>query len=149
MWNESKSLLLSKICVFLFMALLLACVLLAPRLVERLQIMSNNASMAESSLFLLTIYSGAIPAAALLVNLYVLLRRIGTGCVFVKENTACMRYISWCCFIGAAICTASSLYYLPWFAIGVSAAFAGIVIRVVKNVFDKAVSLQNDAELVI
>ena len=149
MWNDSKSLVLSKICVVLFMVLLLASAILAPRMVARLISMSLQAHIAGSGLFLGTIYAGFVPAAALLAWLYVFLHRIGSGRVFVRENTACLRYISWCCFLGAAICLASGLYYVPWFAIGVSAAFMGIVVRVIKNVFAKAVSLQDDAEFTI
>jgi len=149
MWNDSKSLLLSKICVILFMALLLICAIVAPRLVRLLTLMSMPAFMAGPTLFMITIYSGCVPAAALLAWLYVLLHRIGAGRVFVKENTACLRYISWCCFAGAAICLASALYYIPWTAVGISAAFMGIIVRVVKNVVAKAVSLQDDAEFTI
>jgi hypothetical protein len=149
MWNDSKSLVLSKICIAMFMVLLLVSAILAPRLVARLISMSSQAHAAGSTLFLATIYVGSVPAALLLGCLYVFLRRIAMGRVFVRENIAFLRYISWCCFAGAVICTASGLYYLPWYAIGIAAAFMGIVVRVIKDVFAKAVSLQDDAELTI
>jgi len=149
MWNESKSLMLSKVSVWLFMALLVVCLVLAPRLVARLIFMSSPASDAGNALFLLTIYAGAIPAGALLAVFNIFLSRIGKGIVFARENIRSLRQISWCCFIGAVICTLSALYYLPWLAIGVAAAFMGLIVRVVKNVFSKAVSLQDDAELTI
>jgi len=149
MWNDSKSLILSKISVWLFMVLLLVCAILAPRLVDRLMFMSGAASDAGSTFFLVTIYAGSIPAGVLLVVFNVFLNRIGRGIVFVRENIGSLRQISWCCFIGAAICIVSAVYYLPWLAIGVAAAFMGLILRVVKNVFSKAVSLQDDAELTI
>ena len=149
MWNESKSLTLSKTCVVVFMALLLACAILAPRFVASFVGIAASASTAGNALFLTTIYAGCVPAAALLVCLYALLQRIGAGSVFVKENTACLRHISWCCFAGAAICIASALYYIPWLAIGVAAAFMGLIVRVIKNVVAKAVSLQDDADFTI
>ena len=149
MWNDSRSLLLSKICVVVFMVLLVASALVAPRLVASLMRMSVMANLAGSTLFYATIYAACAPAAALLVWLYVLLHRISAGRVFIRENTACLRYISWCCFLGAAICLASAFYYLPWGAIGVSAAFMGLIVRFVKNVIAKAVSLQDDAEFTI
>ena len=149
MWNDSKSLVLSKICVVSFMVLLLVCAILAPRIVERLMQMSVQAHRAGLGFFLVTIYVGCAPAIALLACLHMLLRRIGAGRVFVMENTACLRHISWCCFAGAAICLVSALYYAPWAAIGIAAAFVGLVVRVIKNVFAKAVSLQDDAELTI
>ena len=149
MWNDSKSLVLSKISVVLFMALLVVSAVLAPRIVARLMWLSALANSAGNGLFLGTIYSGCVPAAGLLVCLHILLNRIGKRRVFVKENTVCLRYMSWCCFAGSLICLASATYYLPWVAIGVAAAFMGIVIRVIKNVFAEAVALQDDAEFTI
>ena len=149
MWNDRKSLVLSKVSVLFFVALLLACMVLAPRLVGRLMAMSIQASIAGRAVFLSTIYVGAVPAAGLLVCLYILLHRIGSGRVFIKENISCLRQISWCCYAGAVICLASALYYVPWAAVGVAAAFMGLIVRVVKNVVSKAVSLQEEAELTI
>jgi len=149
MWNDKKSLMLSKICVLIFMALLIVCAICAPWMIGRLRSMSSAAFAAGRALFLITVYTGAVPAAGLLISLYVLLHRIGTGRVFIKENTTSLRQISWCCLAGAAISIASAFYYLPWAAIGVAAAFMGIIVRVVKNVVAKAVSLQDEADLTV
>jgi len=149
MWTETKSLTLSKAFVALFMLLIIACAVLAPRIVNMLMHLSLSAHKAGKTLFFITIYTGCAAAAALLMYLYILLHKIGEGCVFIPENTACLRNISWCCFIGAAICLASGLYYIPWYAIGVAASFMGLIVRIVKNVFAKAVSLQDEAELTI
>ena len=149
MWNDKKSLLLSKICVVLFMALLISCAALAPRIVSRLILVSLQANIMGRTPFLITIYVGFIPAAGLLICLYLLLHRIGEGRVFVGENTTCLRQISWCCFAGAVICLASAIYYVPWVAVGIAAAFMGLIVRVVKNVVAKAVSLQDDADYTI
>ena len=149
MWNDSKSLILSKIFVIIFMVLLLVVAILAPGFVTSLTKMSALAYTAGKAFFLATIYTGCVPAAGLLVCLYVLLQRISAGGVFVKENVACLRYISWCCFAGAMICFVSALYYVLWLAVGAAAAFMGLIVRVIKNVFAKAVSLQNDADLTI
>jgi len=131
------------------MALLIACIVGAPWLVSRFLLTNITAQNAGRMLFLITIYSGSVPAAALLVFLYTLLNRIGTGSVFVDKNIAYLRYISWCCFAGAMICIISAFYYVPWFAPGIAAAFMGLIIRVVKNVIAKAVALQDDSDLTI
>ena len=135
--------------VILFIVLMVVCAVLAPRLVARLMAMSRIADSAGMELFLYTIYTGCVPAAGLLISLHLLLRRIISGDVFVNENTACLRYMSWCCYSGAVICLVSALYYLPWVTIGIAAAFMGLVMRVIKNVFAKAISLQDDVELTI
>ena len=149
MWNDKKSLVLSKICIILFMVLLVVSAVSARWIVNVLLNSSVSAALAGRALFLLTIYAGCVPSAALLVCLYLLLHRIGSERVFVRENTACLRHISWCCFVGAAICLASAFYYLPWMAVGVAASFMGLIVRVIKNVIAKAVSLQDDADFTI
>ena len=149
MWKNSKSIRLSKICTILFMVLLLACLVSAPWLVYRLIFMSLPAQNAGLTLFLITIYVGGIPAAALLAWLYALLHQIGSGHVFIKENVAYLRYISWCCFAGAVLCFASAFYYIPWVALGIAAAFMGLILRVVKNVIAEAVALQDESDLTI
>jgi len=149
MWNDSRSIKLSKICTILFMVLLVACLVTAPWLVARLFVMSQPAQKAGNVLFLATIYIGSVPAAALLAFLYALLHKIGTGRVFISANVAYLRYISWCCFAGAAICIASASYYVPWAALGIAAAFMGLIIRVVKNVVAEAVALQDESDLTI
>jgi len=149
MWDDSKSVVLSKICVIIFMVLLLAVAILAPGIVTALMRVSMLAYTAGRAFFLATIYAGCVPAAVLLVCLYILLQRISAGSVFVKENVACLRFISWCCLAGAIICLVSSLYYLPWMAVGAAAAFMCLIVRVIKNVIAKAVSLQDDADLTI
>ena len=149
MWMNSRSIMLSKICTILFMVLLLACLVSAPWLVCRLISMSLPAQNAGLQLFLITIYVGGVPAAVLLAFLYALLHKIGSGCVFINENIAYLRYISWCCFVGAIICFASAFYYIPWAALGIAAAFMGLILRVVKNVIAEAVTLQDESDLTI
>ena len=146
MWDDRKSLSLSKCCVIFFMAMLLACAVYAPWAFSGrfLRALSGN-----KALFLSTVYAGFLPAAALLVCLYILLRRLSAGRVFVRENTDCLRHISWCCFADAAISLLSSLYWFPWFAVGVAAAFMGLIVRVVKNVVGRAVALQDEADYTI
>jgi len=149
MLNDDKSILVSKISVILFMALLLGCAAMAPALVSRLLGLSALAKAAGQGPFLATLYIGTIPAAALLISLFLLLQRIGRGNVFVRENVKCLCFISWCFFVGGLVCLLSSLYYAPWLPIGIMAVFMGIVVRVIKNVIAKAVALQDDADFTI
>jgi hypothetical protein len=140
---------LSKIFTVFFMILLVACMAGAPWLVTRLLSMSQPAQDAGSTLFLISIYVGSVPAATLLALLYALLHKISSGYVFISENVTYLRYISWCCFAGAIICITSGFYYIPWFAPGIAAAFMGLIIRVIKNVVAEAVTLQDESDLTI
>ena len=109
MWNDKRSLILSKCCVIFFMALLLTCDVFAPRGFDAF---FRYLTESRKVYFLATVYVGSVPAVALLVFMYILLHRIGEGQVFIDQNTECLRYISWCCFAGAAISLASSFYWM-------------------------------------
>ncbi len=146
MWTDSKSILLSRIAVILFMAALVAAAISAPWLLGRLFIFEH---WQIAVLFLITVYVGCIPAVLLLISLFRLLRRIEKGEVFIQKNVNSLRYISWYCFTGAVISLVSSFYYIPWIMVSVAAAFMGLIVRVVKNVFARAVSLQDDADYTI
>jgi len=128
------------------MAILIVTLFFSPRLIARLQIMSSNANAADPLFFFATVFVGAIPAAAILVSMYLLLHRISMGEVFVHKNVTYLRFMSWCFFIGGLIASASALYYAPWLPIGIAAVFMWLVIRVVMSVIEKAIALQDDAD---
>ncbi|SHH75374.1 Protein of unknown function [Sporobacter termitidis DSM 10068] len=147
MWNDSKSIVLSRISVIAFMVLLVLAVIFAPWIVS--MTFSYAVKPGWDKWFLVTIYTGCIPAAALLLSLYRLLRRIERGEVFIQKNVESLRHISWFCFAGAVISAVSALYYISWIMVAVAAAFVALIVRVVKNVFARAVSLQDDADFTI
>ncbi|MFZ7102756.1 MAG: DUF2975 domain-containing protein [Peptococcaceae bacterium] len=149
MWNNKKSLGLSKVCILLFMSGLIVTVISAPWLTRWFLSFSRAELQGTGPFFLATIYVGSIPALILLYSLFSLLRRIETGQVFITENVETLRHISWSCFIGAAIGFISFFYYFPWIFVAVAAAFMGLIVRVVKNVVAKAVELQNEVDYTI
>jgi len=149
MWNGEKSIVLSKLCVLLFMALLLAVVLAAPWVTQWFVDVTQAGLQEERGYLLATTYVGAVPAAYLLYSLFKLLRRIEAGQVFTDDNVELLRRISWSCFAGAVIALVSLFYYYPWVFVAVAAAFMGLIVRVVKNVFAQAVELQNEADYTV
>lgn len=149
MWNNKRSILLSKACTILFMGALFILCIFAPCFINWLTLHSRTIVIGMKGLFLTTIYAGTIPAAALLWSLYRVLHRISLDQVFVAENVSALRLISWCCFLGAGICLVSSLYYFPWCIVSMAAAFIGLIVRVVKNVFDQALILKDEADFTI
>ena len=149
MWNGKKSICLTKLCVLVFTAMLIGTDLSAPWLVQRLLDFSRADLVGKEVYFLLTIYSGSVPAAILLFCLFRLLHRIELEQVFIAINVKYLRRISWSCFAGAIICFASMPYYFPWVFVAVAAAFMGLIVRVVKNVIAQAVELKDESELTI
>ena len=149
MWNGEKSIILSKLCVLLFMALLIAVVVTAPWLTQWVVEFSQAGLEEKAAYFMATIYVGFIPAAYLLFSLLKLLRQIEIGQVFIPKNVELLRRISWSCFVGAGIALFSLLYYFPWFFLAVAAAFMGLIVRVVKNVVAQAVELKDEADYIV
>ncbi|MBS4030661.1 MAG: DUF2975 domain-containing protein [Clostridiales bacterium] len=149
MWNDKKSLNLSKLCLLVFMSGLIGTIVTAPWLTRWFLNFSRAELQGTKSFFLATIYVGGIPAGILLYNLFRLLRRIEQEQVFITDNVDYLRWISWSCFMGAGIGTVSAFYYFPWIFVAVAAAFMGLIVRVVKNVLAKAVELQNEVDYTI
>jgi heme exporter protein D len=149
MWNDKKSLNLSKLCILFFMTGLLGTIVSAPWLTRWFLNFSRAELQGAEPFFLATIYVGGMAAGILLYNLFGLLRRIEKEQVFIKDNVEYLRRISWSCFFGAGIGVASAFYYFPWVFVAVAAAFMGLIVRVVKNVLAKAVELQNEVDYTI
>ncbi|NCC08693.1 MAG: DUF2975 domain-containing protein [Clostridia bacterium] len=91
----------------------------------------------------------AIPAYIAVHFLYKLLTNIEKEQVFTDENIRCLRIISWCCFAGAAVFFAGAFKAVSCILLCALAAFIGIILRVIKNVFERAVALQNENDLTI
>jgi hypothetical protein len=148
MWSDNRSVILTKVSILLFAVGLLCVTVFAPWLVRWL-IWTRMYLRGTEAYFLATIYAGCLAAAVLLISLFRLLQRISKEQVFVAENVEHLRHISWSCFLGAAISLVSSLYYFPWILVALSAAFMGLIVRVVKNVVARAVSLQDEVDYTV
>ena len=77
------------------------------------------------------------------------MKRIAAGEVFVEENVKALRAISWCCFLVAIVFFAFFFYYILGLILAILAAFAGLVLRVVKNVFAQAVEIKEENDLTV
>jgi hypothetical protein len=149
MWDDKKSISLSKLCILLFMGVIVVTVVFAPMLTRWFLSFSRADLQGTEPFFLATIYVGAVPAAYLLYSLFRLIRRIEAEEVFITENVERLRRISWSCFVGASISIVSVFYYFPWVFVAMAAAFMGLIVRVVKNVVAKAVELQNEVDYTV
>ena len=111
MWNETKSLTLSKLCVKLFMALLIGLGVSAPFWLKSLLAFYSELGLeAFYAYFLMTIYACCVPAALLLYHLYRLLNNIGRDQIFNAENVRHLRVISWCCIAAGLVCLLSLIH---------------------------------------
>lgn len=151
-WNEDKSLRLSRVCVWLFFAALCAVCAGAPFAVRALAGFATSAgrTVGEVAPWLYpVVYLTAACAALVLWHLHALLRNIAENEVFVVENVGHLRAISWGC-LAAGVCFLSGVWYAPSFwVLSAAAAFVGLILRVVKNVFAEAVRLKDENDYTI
>lgn len=155
MWNRKKSVNLSIIVCFVFVAILTVGLFVGPWVVELwfrvyrgwdadLAAMSNMIT-----LFKACFYPSALFAYIALYSLIKLLFNIKKQQIFINANVKYLRVISWCCFAVALITLIGGIFYIPLLIIAIAAAFVGLMLRVVKNVMQNAVEINEENQLTI
>lgn len=148
-WTSDRSVLLSEILVGIFTIAYLIVVVACPTVVrEYLSISADRISVNEQFL-MYSIYICAVPIGIILWKLAQLLRNISKSEVFTTKNINSLRMISWMCFAVTIISIISSFYYLLWLIIGGCMAFVGMLLRVVKNVFERAKEIKEENDYTI
>ena len=82
-------------------------------------------------------------------SLRVLLANISGDEVFITQNSEHLRNISWCCIFVGITFLVFGLWRISFFIGAFLAFFMGIIMRVLKNVFEKAVQLKNENDFTI
>ncbi|MDO4327341.1 MAG: DUF2975 domain-containing protein [bacterium] len=148
-WSFGNSIFLTKISIAVFSVAYLAVVVTCPVLVRWFLAVSSTAEHINGTFFMATIYMAAVPIGILLWMLRQLISDIGKEEIFTYENIRRLRGISWMCILVAVICLVSMGYYLFWGVIGACMAFMGLLIRVIKNVFERAKQLKDENDYTI
>lgn len=94
--------------------------------------------------FYIAFYLCAVLAFTSLFYLNRLLKNIAEDRIFIEENVKILRILSWCCYFVGIVMTAYSFEAYPFVIIAAAAAFFGLIIRVLKNVFAKAVEIKEE-----
>lgn len=148
-WNDDKSLLLTRVCVWLSAAALVLLCVSAPWLfswfIQKRLILPPQ----SRDYFLVTTYTVAVPAVVTLYMMNRLLANIRKEEVFTEKNTRYLREMSWCCLAAGLIFLVSSFYYLPFFALCAAAVFMALILRVIKNVFAQAEEIKKENDYTI
>lgn len=148
-WNQNKSVALSKVCVGGF-ALVLAALDLTALWLEPL--MFEVLSHAQVVGLVVLTYLCSVPAWGALWCLWKLLGNLGQGLVFVPQNVRFMRLVSWECFAVAGLCVVVGSWFVPLFlnfVLAGAAAFMGLIVRIVKNAFEQAISMKDELDFTI
>ena len=147
-WLKSKSILFSQICVVLFALLLAVLDLGCWRIVNwfvALRGMDGQAVWGILAVLLLCSVFGWV----LLWALWRLLGNLRQAQVFTEENIALLQRVSLCCAAAALFCVAGCFFYLPFLIAVAAASFMALIVRIVRNVFQKALDMKNELDLMI
>ncbi len=140
------SLLLSSIIIKLLALIFAAACIYAPFMIKGHAFMFSSTNV---PLLYIVFYSCALFAFITLFFLNKLIGNIRKEQIFIHENAMILRIISWCCyFVGIATAVYSFCEYY-FIVIAAAAAFFGLILRVLKNVFVKAIEIreENDATI--
>ncbi len=148
MWNYKKSAVLSLIFIYVFSVAFLVLVATAPWAVKGfIAFYSKNPNL-QIPLTVL-VYAMILPVGYALSLLRQLLRDACQGKSFSPSNTKRLRHLSWCFYGATTIIFVFGFFYTPLMILVPFTAFAGLVVRVVKNAFQTALELQTENELTI
>lgn len=100
-------------------------------------------------LFLVSLYAASVPAYIALYKMMRLLKNIDKEEIFVLQNVQILNVLAKCCMAVAIICLVSSLYYVVYLFVAVAAAFMMLLLKVIKNVFQRACTMQSELDFTI
>ena len=99
--------------------------------------------------FIVIVYLAMVPALVILFLLNRLLTNIRSEHIFTKQNVTILRVISYCCFCIALLSLVMAIWRLLAAVIFAAFVFIGLLLRVLKNVFEQAVLLREENDLTV
>lgn len=97
----------------------------------------------------IVIYFCEAMALAAMWSLNVLLGNINKGEVFTPKNTSCLRRISWECMLAGFSLLVLGLWRFVFVFGALLAIMFGLIMRVLKNVFEKAVEIKSENDFTV
>ena len=146
-WTSDKSLLLSRTLTIVVLVLAAAMLFCIPIITEWYDAVSGQEPI--HVVLNIALYLSDIIGIAAVWMLYRMLRNLAREQVFVEDNVRSFRVISWCCFAVAAIWLVLTYWRLLAFFVAFVAAFAGLILRVMKNLLAMAVDLREENDYTI
>ncbi len=149
-WTETESITLSRVITGIFGALLVAADIGGWWLVRFVcdNVVQDHGPAGFWGL-MIGLYLCSVPAYFLLAGLYRLLKNLEKDRVFVAENVILLRRVSWCCVMAAVICLCIAPVWPSLFLVAVAASFMALIVRVVKNVFVRAIGMKDELDYTV
>jgi len=152
MWNKSRSIKLSNILVKCLTVVMIILAFFVPAMVRWYDDMSVGSGLVNTSVFIplcCTLYVSWIFGMICIGALWRLLANIDGNRIFIEQNTKCLRVISWCCVAVGIIFAVFGFWRFLSFIVAFVAIFFGLILRVLKNVFEQAVLIQEENDFTI
>ncbi len=99
--------------------------------------------------FALCFYPSAAFSGIILYSLLRLLFNIQNENVFIKKNARYLRRVAYCLLAIGIITFAGGFFYMPFMFVSAAGLFTGMMMRVLKNVFEAAIELREENDLTI
>ena len=98
---------------------------------------------------LIVFYVCSVFAWLCLLRLWRLLGNLKQGRVFVEDNVGHLSAVSRCCAGVCLACLIGGAVYAPILVISLAAGFMGLIVHIVKNVFQQAIAMKSELDLTI
>ena len=132
-----------------FIALLLGVLIFTLPLLLRWYCQFRLLSQLEQNAIIIAFYCCAVVVAVALWRMDQVLRAIREGLVFIRENVRRIRTVRWCCGLVGLICLPAAFCYYPLVFMVVIMVFLFLVISVVCQVMDAAVTIREENDLTV
>lgn len=146
MCNKKKSVKLALAITYIFAALLVFIVIALPGIVTWYVEYRGKAASLPTTI-MLTCYPCVPFVGYALWALRALLKNILADKVFCKENITQMNRLTFCAFAIMLIMVISGRFYLPFFVSAICSGFMGLIVMIVKNLFEAALPKENAEEV--
>lgn len=147
--NNAGSILLSRILVWVFGALILVLDWAVWPISRWLMLFIVDMQFRDTVLLIICLYVCNVPGFMLLWCMDKLLRNLRQGKVFDGDNVGLLKNISICCFVVSIISLSlcSRIYFLG--IVALMTAFMGLIVRIIKNVFSSAIAMRSELDLTV
>lgn len=153
MWTKTRSLMLSRILTTALTAVVLMLTFFIPYFADWYDGFSAAGGVfARYSVVVpccVILYICEVFALAAMAALHVLLRNISDDKVFIEQNTKCLRMISWACMLAGAAFFVLGLWRAAMWVVAFCLIMFGLIMRVLKNVFEQAVEIKSENDYTI
>ncbi len=129
----------------LFVFIIAACLFL-PKILEMYSDFRGGINCTD---LMIALYFSALPGLICCVSLLKLLFNIHKDEIFVHKNVTLLQILSYCCFFVGLEYIVLGHKYISMLFFAFAALFIGLILRVVKNVFDKAIELREENDYTI